>query len=103
MMLNDEIVAGNEVYKTFLEHEIELLDKKAASKKPTKAQVANEGVKARILEVLTDEGQTVTDILTAIGDSSLTNQKVSALLRQMVADGKVVKGTDKRKSVFSLA
>lgn len=103
MMLNEEVVAANEVYKAFLEHEIELLDKKAANKKPTKAQVANEDVKARILGVLTAEGQTVTDILAALSDASLSNQKVSALLRQMVADGKVVKGTDKRKSVFSLA
>ena len=103
MMLSDSAIAENATYKAFLEHEIELLDKKTANKKPTKAQVENEGVKERILAVLTNEGQTVTDILGVLGDSALSNQKVSALLRQMVADGVVVKSTDKRKSVFTLA
>ena len=103
MMLSDSAIAANETYKAFLEHEIELLDKKAANKKPTKAQVENEGVKERILAALTNEGQTVTDILATLNDTALSNQKVSALLRQMVADGAVVKSTDKKRSLFALA
>jgi hypothetical protein len=103
MMLADEVVSANAVYKAYLEHELELLDKKSENRKPTKAQQENEGVKERILAALSDEGQTVTDILAKMGDSTLSNQRVSALLRQMVADGKVVKGSDKRRSLFSLA
>jgi hypothetical protein len=104
MMLAEEVVVANDTYKAYLEHELELLDKKAANKKPTKNQVANEDVKARVLAVLfSDVGQTVTEILAALNDASLSNQRVSALLRQMVADGTVVKTVDKRKSLFALA
>ena len=35
--------------------------------------------------------------------SALSNQKVSALVRQLVESGDVVKTTDKKKSIFSLA
>lgn len=68
--------------------------KRSASKSstPTKRQKENEGVKARIAEVLSDEGKTVTQILTEMGDASLTNQRVSALLRQMGTRKEMVKG-----------
>ena len=35
--------------------------------------------------------------------AALSNQKVSALVNGLVDDHRAVKGTDKRKSVFSLA
>ena len=74
------------------------LVKRSASKtsKPTKRQVENEAIKAQIAEVLSDEGKTVTEIMTAMGDTSLTNQRVSALLRQMGVHKEIVKG----KSLF---
>lgn len=86
-------VKANEELSAFVAREIELLSKKRAkSSKPTKTQIANEGVKARIAEVLGDEGMTVTDIVKAL-DNEYTNQKVSALLRQMSGVKKeVVKG-----------
>ena len=97
-ILND---LGNHDFDEFISHEIELLEKKTSykSSKPTKRQTENEAVKSRIAEVLTDEGQTVTEILTQLGDGNLTNQRVSALLRQMNVHKEVVKG----KSLFSLA
>lgn len=97
-------VATNPDMVAFIDHEIELLEKKSANKKPTKAQAENESVKAEILEVLTHEGATVTDIQKkseVLGE--LSNQRVSALLRQLVEVGKVVKTVDKKKSFFSLA
>ena len=79
--------------------------KKAASKKPTKTQTENEAVKAEIIAVLTNaDPMTVTDMMKqnkVLGE--LSNQKISALLRQMVEANVVVKATDKKKSVFSLA
>lgn len=92
---------GHNEFDEFISHEIELLGKKAGykSSKPTKRQVENEAIKAAIAEVLTDEGQTVTEIMAQLGDASLTNQRVSALLRQMSVHKEVVKG----KSLFSLA
>ena len=93
---NDEMVA-------FIDHELELLAKKSANKKPTKTQEENEGIKAEILNVLTDEGVTVSDLQSKSDVlSGLSNQRVSALLRQLIADGKVAKNVDKKKSYFSL-
>jgi len=98
-----EGVASNPAMVDFINHEIELLEKKASSKKATKTQVANEGLKAEILSVLTSEGATVSDIIKkSEALSGLSNQKVSALLKQMVDSGDVTKVTDKKKSFFSL-
>ena len=94
---------GRQDIVDFAEGRIEALNKKSENRKPTKTQVENDALKERITAVLTAEGQTVTEILTALAEEGLSNQKVSALLRQMVADGVAVKSTDKRKSVFTLA
>ena len=89
----------------FIDHEIELLDKKASNKKATKTQEANVGIKSTILTVL--EGakpMTVTEMQGASAElGELSNQKVSALVRQLVEAGKVVKTIDKKVSRFSLA
>ena len=95
--------AGRDDLVEFFEGRIEALNKKTASRKPTKTQEANEALKSSILEVLTDEGQTVTEVLTKLNDNTLSNQKVSAVLRQMVEAGTVVKFTDKKKSLFKMA
>jgi hypothetical protein len=92
--------------KAFVEHELELLAKKNASdKKPTAQQTANEGIKTAILDGMTpDRLYTVTEIQKEIlKDEDLSNQKVSALLRQLKDANLVVKTEDKRKSYFSLA
>ena len=88
----------------FAESRIALLDKKASAKKPTKTQEENVAIKAEIMSVLTNEGVTVSDLQSksdVLG--SLSNQRVSALLRQLVAEEKVVKTVDKKKSFFALA
>ena len=88
----------------FAKGRIAVLDKKADNKKPTKTQEENVAIKDEILSVLTSDGVTVTELQ---GKSELlgglSNQRVSALLRQMVADNLVVKSVDKKKSYFSLA
>lgn len=90
--------------REFLEHELELLTKKNSSeKKPTATQAANEGIKDAILDGLT-EPMTITDMQKKIdGLGELSNQKISALVRQMIMDGLVIKTEDKRKSYFSKA
>lgn len=98
------IVQDNKELADFINHEIELLDKKSANKKATKTQTENVGYKAEIKAVLTEKGATVTEIQ---GKSEtlagLSNQRVSALLRQMVENGEVVKTVDKKKSYFAIA
>ena len=105
MMMNEEVVKANPTYVAYLENELALLDKKAQNKKATKTQEQNVGIKATILKVLATIGSgTVTDIQNGNEDlSALSNQKVSALVRQLVESGEVVKTTDKKKSIFSLA
>ena len=76
----------------------------ASSSKPTKTQLANEKVKDEILSVLGEsaEALTVSEIL-ALMENEYTNQKISALLRQLVASEKVVKTVEKKVSRFALA
>ena len=105
----NEIIALAEVNERediveFAKGRIAVLDKKSANKKPTKTQEENEVLKGVILDTLTVDGVTVSELQAkseALAD--LSNQKVSALLRQMVADGAVVKTVDKKKSYFALA
>lgn len=97
----------DEAQIAFIDHELELLAKKNSYKsdKPTKAQVENEGLKAQIAEVLGAEPNrlfTATEVVKAV-NPELSNQRVSALLRQMVESGVVVKTIDKRKSLFQIA
>lgn len=105
MMMNEEVVKANPTYVAYFENELALLDKKAQNKKATKTQEQNVGIKATILEVLATIGSgTVTDIQNGSEElSALSNQKVSALVRQLVDSKEVVKTTDKKKSIFSLA
>ena len=104
MMIKAQVKDNAEMV-AFIDHEIELLDKKASNKKATKTQEANVGIKSTILAVL--EGakpMTVTEMQGASAElGELSNQKVSALIRQLVEAGKVVKTIDKKVSRFSLA
>lgn len=104
MMIKAQVKDNAEMV-AFIDHEIELLDKKASNKKATKTQEANVGIKSTILTVL--EGakpMTVTEMQGASAElGELSNQKVSALVRQLVEAGKVVKTIDKKVSRFSLA
>ena len=89
--------------KSFIEHELELLAKKNSSeKKPTAQQVANEGLKSVILNVLTENGglMTITDIQKSSAElADLSNQRNSAIVRQMVGIS-VERVEDKRKAYF---
>ena len=98
-------VKDNAEMVAFIDHEIELLDKKASNKKATKTQEANIGIKSTILAVLEGgKSMTVTEMQGASAElGELSNQKVSALVRQLVEAGEVVKTIDKKVSRFSLA
>ena len=93
---------NDETERKFIEHEIELLDKKNARKstKPTANQEANMDIKDAIVEWLTENGEpmTVTEMMKAIpACADASNQKLSALLRQLrleeVVKSEKVKGT----------
>ena len=89
----------------FIDHELELLSKKnSAEKKPTAQQTANESVKNAIVEQMEENRlYTVTEIIKEIPEcAELSNQKVSALMRLLKDECRVIKTEDKRKSYFSV-
>ena len=100
------VASKNEELVAFIDHEVELLNKKNSYKstKPTKTQRENEDLKVVLLGVMSAEPKTISDIQD--GDATLgalSNQKISALLTQLIEDGKVVKSVVKRKAYFALA
>lgn len=92
-----------------MEHEIELLDKKKASGKMTKTQVANEDIKALIVEELARLAKpvSITELISESAEVAEkcgnSNQKVSALMTQLKNAGVVVRTTEGKKALFSVA
>ena len=100
-------VKANKAMVDFINHELELLEKKNASKSSTetKTQKENAGIKENLLNEM-EQGKkyTISDMLKELACcKELTNQKVSALVRQLVADGVLVRTEEKRKAYFSKA
>lgn len=99
------INADNAEIVEFCNHELELLDNRKSGKKSlTATQKANVGVKDSIVAVLTDIGEavTVSEMLTDERLSGFTNQKISALLAQLVRENRVAKKIEGKKSYFSV-
>lgn len=97
-------VAENEDFVKFLDHEIELLARKnGKGGKPTATQKANEELKAVILDLMNEEKATITEITKRVNgekDTDYTPNKISALVRQLVGEGKVERIEEKRKAYF---
>ena len=98
---NDELVEKLTALKTSV-------SKKSTSKsgKPTAKQKANEEIKAKILALMASAEPnrlfTISEICKMYTDEELSNQKVSSLMRQLVAEGKADRVEDKRKAYFSV-
>ena len=79
------LVSDRQDLVDFIDHEIELLSKKSSRTAPTKTQVENEKIKEKIVATLVELGKyaTITDIQNANTElADLSNQKISALLKQ---------------------
>ena len=90
----------------FIDHELELLNKKnSAEKKPTAQQTANEGIKTAIIEGMEPNRlYTIGELIKEIPEcAEFSTSKVSALVRQLKEAGLVKRTEDKRKAYFSLA
>ena len=88
----------------FFEGRIAQLEKKASSKKNGAKNEANEVLKADILETMTGmEPATVSAIIKANpAFAEYSNQKISAMLRQLEGEGKVTKTKDKKSTLFAV-
>ena len=99
------IVADRQDLVAFIDHELELLDKKASVKTPSKTQIENENIKNIIVETLKVIGKPAT--INDIQDNNsqlkvLSNQKITALLTQLKDSNIVVRVVDKKKAFFAL-
>ena len=74
--------------------------KNSSERKPT----ANEGFKEAILcNISASEKYTITELIKAVPEiAELSNQRISAIVRQMVESGSLVREEIKRKAYFSL-
>ena len=98
-------VSANEGLVGFINHEIELLEKKASKSGQTKTQKENEVLMKRVFEALETVGKavTITELQTEVAEmSEYSNQKLSAMLKKLVDCGRVTKTVDKKKSYFSI-
>ena len=94
------VLTADEV--AFLQERADMVAKKNATRKPTKAQAENEVVKQNILDfMVADTAYTVTDIMKGVGLES--NQKASALVRQLKDAELVVRSEVKGKAYFTKA
>ena len=100
-------VQANDKMVAFINHEIELLERKNSAKKATPQQEENNAIKVAMIDIMT-EPMTATQIMDAVEpmfpnlERPLTNQRISALLRQLGKKGtqQVNKFQEKRVTYF---
>lgn len=96
-------IDNKEQYIDFINHELELLDKKALSRGTSKTSQEQEELMTMIVDNLKTIGRSVT--ITELQKESAemaeySNQKLSAMLKKLVDSGVVAKSVDKKKSYF---
>lgn len=100
------IVLDNEELVAFIDHEIELLNKKNSSKGETKAQIENKAIKSNILNVIGTQSMTIGQITKAYNEqyeTEFSSNKISALVSQMRDDKSNGTGEIKRTEVKGVA
>lgn len=105
------IVANDKELVAFIDHELELLDKKnSAPKNPTAKQVENEKIKDIVLANIGDKAMTISEMLKGLfagyiceDGKELSNQRLSAIVKQLVEDNAMVRTFEKRVARFSKA
>ena len=100
IVMEDELVA-------FIDHEVELLNKKSASKskKDLANATENDRLGAIALDLITNSanGLTITEMMKSNDElGALSNQKVSAVVRKLVDNGTVERAAEKGKAIFRL-
>ena len=101
-------VASNPALVEFIEHELDLLNRKnTAERKPTAKQVANEGYKQNILDWMEPDrlylaAEIVKGVPEIVADG-VTAGTVTALLTQLYKAGSLTRTEDKRKNYYALA
>lgn len=108
ILLSIEAVNSNPDLVAFIENEISLLDKKSNSssdKKPTARQSENAGLKEAILNYLRqNDPATITELMKNVPElmaiENLTNQRTSAIVRQMIEIDKTVERLVEKRTAY---
>ena len=105
VLMGNQEVEDMQIFVDFLVHERELLEKKSSNSGQTKTQKENELVKGKIVNALGVIGKFVT--ITELQEqneemANYSNQKLSALLKQLVDSNVVARQVDKKKAYFKL-
>lgn len=83
--------------RDFVDHEVELLDNKAAAaaKRAAAKKVEGDALREKIYDVLTDKPMTINEIVKALDDEDISAQMVTARLTQLASPeaNRVVKET----------
>ena len=103
VLMGNKEVEDVQIFIDFLTHERELLERKSSNSGQTKTQKENEILKEKIVETLKELNKfsTITEIQennTELAD--LSNQKISALLKQLVDTNIIEKVIEKKKAYF---
>ena len=111
---------GREDLIAFIDHEIELIDKKAMSRKAStgKRAIENKAISELIINAMASIGKpttitellkvdTLTNYVTEDG-KALSNQKISAILKPMLKteenpNGIIIRTMDKKTTLFAIA
>lgn len=99
---------GNAELIAFIDHEIELLNKKnSAERKPTANQLDNVKIKKIIRENIGTNCYTITEMIKALLSGTewaeITCSRLTAICTQMVEEGDLVRDVDKRKAYYRAA
>ena len=100
-----EIVKENTELVAFIDHELELLDKKTNAKS-TKVNTEQVELMGKIVNALNKIGRSVTISELQKENAEMaeySNQKLSAMLKKLVDNKQVTKMIDKKKSYFMVA
>ena len=100
-----EIVKENTELVEFIDHELELLDKKTSAKS-TKVNTEQVELMGKIVNALNKIGRSVTISELQKENAEMaeySNQKLSAMLKKLVDNKQVTKMIDKKKSYFMVA
>ena len=88
----------------FIDHEVELLEKKSSKTKLTIQQKANLKILDTIRSIMAenDKAVTISELIKTEPLKNFTNQKISALMRKLIESGEVEKTQIKKVSYFKL-
>ena len=103
VLMGNKEVEDVQMFIDFLVNERELLERKSKNSGQTQTQKENEKLKEKIVETLKELNKfsTITEIQESNTElADLSNQKISALLKQLVDTNVIEKVIEKKKAYF---